>query len=231
VSTSYLNDIDKTALLDSSVKIGKGNYIGPYTIISGDVEIGDNNWIGPHSYIGSPPEHKEFHRYPKENRNFLGIKIGSENVIKEGVSIQLGSEKDTEVGNNNFIMHGAHIAHDALLLDNITISPYVVIAGHCKIGSKANIGISASIHQRKVVGGLTFIGMNSAVNKNCLPFSIYANVPATRFHFNIIGLERSGIALGDWTQRFLLKQRDWSLEEFPEEIAVFLKEYLRLLDS
>lgn len=48
----FINLIHKTARLYTNVKIGKGNFIGAYTVIGNDTQIGDFNMIQSYTVIG-----------------------------------------------------------------------------------------------------------------------------------------------------------------------------------
>lgn len=49
---SYINCIDKKSHISDTVKLGVGNYIGPYSIISADCNIGNFNIINNGAIIG-----------------------------------------------------------------------------------------------------------------------------------------------------------------------------------
>ncbi len=100
--------IHKTAIVHKKAKIGKGVNIGPYTIVGENVEIGDGCQIGPHSFldgwtkigkncriigqtaIGTPPQYLE---YKGEKTKVI---IGENNIIREFVTINRGTKKETE---------------------------------------------------------------------------------------------------------------------------------------
>ena len=52
------NEIHHMADISPFAIIGKGNTIGPYTVIRANVRIGNNNYIGPHVVIGEPAEYR-----------------------------------------------------------------------------------------------------------------------------------------------------------------------------
>ena len=100
--------INKYAILDSSVqvgpytviekgvKIGKNVKIGSNVVITGDTTISDGCEIYPFACIGTSPQHLRFKG--EETKVF----IGKDNVIREFVTINRGTEKGggvTTVGN------------------------------------------------------------------------------------------------------------------------------------
>ena len=163
--------IHKTVIIDGDVVIGEGTVIGPYTHIIGPVRIGANNWIGSHVVIGSPPEMSNCNHHEYEPT--MPIVIGNNNVIREFTAIQRGTERRTEIGDNCFIMEKCHIPHDAVIEDDVTMSPLVVLGGHCTVMAGATIGMSAVVHQFTVIGHCAMIAMNASVTKNIPPFSKY----------------------------------------------------------
>ena len=105
-----INFIHKTAVIDSTSRIGTNVSIGPYSIIHpnviigdnttidshciihADTEIGDNNKIHDHVVIGSDPQDLKFNTDIKTS-----VRILNNNIIREYVSIHRStrSEKPT----------------------------------------------------------------------------------------------------------------------------------------
>ena len=91
------------------VVIGSDTEIGAHVIIDGRTEIGERNRIYPFSTLGMPPQDIA---YRGEDTRLV---IGSDNVIREYVTINRATTKEeweTVIGNHNYIMAYAHIAHD-----------------------------------------------------------------------------------------------------------------------
>lgn len=168
-----MNNIHPTAIIDDRVVLGNNNVIRAYTIIEGPTLIGDNNIIGPNVVIGGPGQDT---RNPRYDSSECLIEIGSNNIIREFTAIQKPSYKDiTKVGNNVFLMQSVHIPHDAIIEDDVVITPMCVLAGLTNILQGANIGMGTSIHQYSVVGQYSLIAMGSALTKNVRPFTIFVN--------------------------------------------------------
>ncbi len=102
------NIIHDTAIIDKSVKLGKNNFIGAFVVITGDVEIGDNNRFESHISIGANAQHRN------SNKSY-GVKIGSNNVFREFVTVHSGIHNVTKIGNDNYFMNYSHVPHDAIL--------------------------------------------------------------------------------------------------------------------
>ena len=73
--------------------------------------------------------------------NFRGaksyVKIGNNNVIRENVVVNRGTNKDgcTVIGNDNFLLEGTHISHDTVVGDHCVFGYGTKIAGDCEIGN------------------------------------------------------------------------------------------------
>lgn len=166
--------------------MGKNNWIGPYCYIKGPVQIGDNNRFEAFCAIGTPAEFK--------GRMSAGtVVIGNRNKINEFVTIHsaLEGEEATVIGDDCYIMTKAHIGHDAVLQDHVTLSSASIVGGHSWVMKGANIGLGAAIHQKRVVGHYTMVGMGSVVIRHLPPFVIAKGVPAKWDRVNSVGLERS----------------------------------------
>ena len=113
--------IDSKAKIGINVKIGPFCYIGPKVQIKDNVElvsnvhvegntiIGKGTKIFPFASIGTQPQDLKY----KGENNIL--EIGEENIIREYVTINPGTEGGggkTVIGNKCLFMISSHIAHD-----------------------------------------------------------------------------------------------------------------------
>lgn len=184
------NFIHPTSIVEESVILGNGNYIGPFCYITGDTIIGDNNRFEAYCTIGTPAEHRDYF-YITEG----ALSIGNNNIFREYSSINIGSISRTVIGNNVTLLTGAHVSHDCILADKITLSHNVALGGHSIVMEGVNLGIAAICHQYSVLGAYSMIGMGSVVTKssNITPGNIYIGSPAKYLKPNTIGLERNNI--------------------------------------
>lgn len=222
-----MNQIHPTCHIETGAQIGHGNSIGPFTYISGNSRIGNNNFIGPHVTIGTPPEHYEFLKEFNSAINLGEVVIDNFNYIWEGVSIQSPTQNLTKIGSNCLLMHNSHVAHDCFLSDGTRLAPSASLGGHVFTGKMVQIGIGAAVHQRMRIRALTLVGMNSAVNLNLKPFSIYAGNPARFLKVNYTGLVRLGIdgsKLNSLANEVKKSFGDWNLNLFPKILLDLLDE-------
>lgn len=200
-------NIHPTAIISKKAKIDKGVKIGPYSIIGDNVTIGKgteinaycqidgNTAIGEHcrifngAVVGSIPQDLKF----KGENSFL--QIGDDNIIREYVTINLGTGEGgkTVIGSRNLIMAYSHIAHDCRVGNDCVIANCGTLAGHVVIDDKAVIGGLAAVHQFCHVGELSIIGGCSKVVQDIPPYSTCDGHPAKVYGLNSIGLKRAGV--------------------------------------
>ena len=167
------NLVHETAIIDwANLKIGKGNKIGPYSI------------------IGSDAQHM---REPSTGI----VEIGDNNVFFEYVNITRPTRYSsiTKIGDNNFFMSNSMIHHDCVIEDNITLSNFCVLSGHVHLMKGCILGLNVNVHQFQIIGSYSMIGMGTVVTpKNeILPGNIYVGTPARILRKNKIGLERNNV--------------------------------------
>lgn len=186
------NIIHDTAIVDKSVKLGKNNFIGAFVVITGDVEIGDNNRFESHISIGAKAQHR------LSDKSF-GVKIGSNNVFREFVTVHSGIQNVTKIGNNCYFMNYSHIPHDAILGNDITVANSVQMGGHTIIDDYCNIGLNSTIHQFSHLGEGSMLGMGCVVTKNKAiePYTIYVGNPCHKLKDNDYLIKKNNVELFD----------------------------------
>ncbi len=165
------------------------------SIVEDGAIIGNGLSLGYGCVIGCPPEHKNYFKKLGYKGNVL---IGANVVINNLVTIDSGIETPTTIGHNSFIMSHCHIGHDAILHENVTLSPGAVIGGHAEIGKNVTIGINASVHQRVKIPEGCMIGMGAIITKGAklLPYRKYVGV-GRDIGDNVKEIERDGLTPED----------------------------------
>ncbi|MCM8833032.1 MAG: acyl-ACP--UDP-N-acetylglucosamine O-acyltransferase [Candidatus Omnitrophica bacterium] len=235
--------IHNTAIVSQEAKLGKNVKVGPFAIIDGDVVIGDNveigpkvhildgtiignnNYIGEGTLIGNAPQDLKY----KGGRSF--VKIGNNNVIREYVTIHKSNTegKSTIVGDNNFIMTMAHIAHDCVIGNNVIIVNYAGLSGHIHIDDYAFVSGLTAIHQNVRIGAHAMVGGGVRITKDVMPFVMVSEEPARVFGLNMVGLKRRGFSAGKiailekvykifFREKLLLKDALTKIEKEVEQI-------------
>ena len=135
-----MNKIHSTAIVGENVKIGDNVEIGAFCVLEGNIEIGDNtklynnvvikaqknsyikigknNRFFPFCVIGGEPQD---YKFKGEESN---VEIGDNNIIREYVSINGGSDVGnvlagtknlTKICNNCYLYISSHVDHDVYL--------------------------------------------------------------------------------------------------------------------
>lgn len=198
------NSIHPTALISGDVTLGRNNQILAYTVLEGPLEIGDNNIIGPHAVIGTPGQNTREPRYDSTGKK---IRIGHNNIIREFTGIQKPCFGDiTELGSNNFLMQSVHVPHDALIEDDVTLTPTVVLAGSTIVLKGAVLGLGVTVHQRSIIGQYSMVAMNATIVKNIKPFSKF--IPGKDISVNEYVITKLGWeSYGDEIRGYVLENR------------------------
>ncbi|MFA5864107.1 MAG: acyl-ACP--UDP-N-acetylglucosamine O-acyltransferase [Phycisphaerae bacterium] len=186
-------EIDPTAqigpyvVIDDEVKIGPNCRIFPHVFINGYTTIGANNEIHSGAVIGDSPQDLAF----KPCRSY--VRIGDNNVIREGATIHRGStpESETVIGNHCYLMANSHIAHNCRLADHVKLANGVLLAGHVHIEEGSFLSGNSAVHQFTRIGRLCMISGNSRVTMDVPHFMIvYGNSDV--IGINRVGLKRAG---------------------------------------
>jgi UDP-N-acetylglucosamine acyltransferase len=201
--------VHPTAQVAAGARLGTGVSIGAYCVVGADVEIGDgttldahvvvagpsrlgrDNRIHPFASIGGDPQDKKFHGERSE------LVIGDRNTIREFVTINRGTADGggtTRIGDDNWIMAYAHIAHDCRIGSHTVFSNNATLAGHVVIGDHVILSGFSGVHQFCHIGAHAFIGMGCLVNGDVPPFVIMANEYGRPRGINAEGLKRRGFS-------------------------------------
>jgi len=201
--------VHATAQIDPAAKLGTGVSVGAFSVIAADVEIGDGTTIGPHvvvqgptrigrdnhiyqfASVGADPQDKKFHGEHSE------LVIGDRNTVREFVTINRGTGDGggaTRIGNDNWIMAYAHIAHDCVVGNHTIFSNNATLAGHVEVGDYAILSGFAGVHQFCRVGEHAFVGMGCLINGDVPPFVMVANEYGRPRGINSEGLKRRGFS-------------------------------------
>ncbi len=173
--------VDPLAEIDEDVEIGPFTTIGPHVrilagtrvmnsvSILGRVTIGHDNVIYPNVVIGGEPQDVSYAGSDTQ------VVIGNDNTIREGVTINRGSEKEdgvTRIGNKNFLMACSHVAHDCKLGNHIIMANGSLLGGHVHIDNYASLSGAVAVHHYTSIGSYSFIGGLSRVLHDVPPFML-----------------------------------------------------------
>lgn len=182
-------EVGPYSFIGPDVKIAAGTVIGCHAVIDGHTTIGKNNRIFTGAVIGSITQDLKF----KGDRSY--VKIGDNNIIREYVTVNMGTDKDTAttIGNNVLLMAYSHVAHDCVVKDGAILANCVALAGYVTIEEKAIIGGLSGVHQFVRIGKLAIIGGCSKATQDVVPYSNCDGHPLKVYGLNTIGLDRAKV--------------------------------------
>ena len=200
-------EVHPTAVISAGARLGQNVKIGPYSVVGENVVLGDNvelvsnvvvagrteigagTRIFPFSSIGHQPQDLKYKGEPST------LTIGQNCVIRENVTINpgtAGGNMTTRVGDNCLIMASAHVAHDCVVGNNVVLANYVGLAGHSVIGDFVRFGGMCAVHQFVRIGAHAFIGAQSMIDADVIPYGMAVGNRARLAGLNLVGLKRSG---------------------------------------
>jgi UDP-N-acetylglucosamine acyltransferase len=195
-------DVHPTAVVEPGCQLARGVRIGPYCMVSGEavigegtvlangvtilgrVRIGRRNSLHTGCVIGGEPQDISYRGTATE------VVIGDANVIREGVTINRGSEKEngqTVLGSHNFLMAASHVAHDCQIGDHVTIANGTLLGGHVRVESHASLSGAVAVHHFVRIGSWAFVAGISRV----------LGMPARPRCANLVALRRGGFAASE----------------------------------
>ncbi len=184
-------EIGPFCIVGPHVKIGAGTRVGPHVVLEGRTRIGERNRIFQFASIGAIPQHMQYRGEPTE------LVIGSENVIREFVTIHLGTAQDrgvTRIGNRNVLMAYCHVAHDCVLEDGVILANGATLGGHVRVERDAILGGLVGVHQFVRIGRHAMVAGLSGVSLDIPPFTRAAGFRTKLYGLNLVGLKRKGFS-------------------------------------
>src|SRR3990167_5458133 len=235
------NQIHPTALIAEGAQLAHGVCIGAYSVIGSDVvlknnvkvhshvvieghtTIGAHTEVFPFAVLGLAPQSIHYQGEP------TSLDIGENCTIREHATIHRGTVKGgmkTAVGNNCYIMIGAHIGHDCHIGNFVTMANNATLGGHVTVGDYTNIGGLAAVHQFVRIGAYAMISGTAGVNEDVMPFGTVMAMRAKLGGLNLIGMKRHGFVREDIhglrnAYKLLSKDQEGNFEERLNKVRTF----------
>ncbi len=199
--------IHPTAIIAANARLGAGVRVGPFCIvgdnvvlhddvelishvsIDGHTEVGAGTRVFPFASIGHQPQDL---KYAGEASRLV---IGKRCIIREAVTLNPGTKGGgmlTQIGDDCLIMANAHVAHDCMIGNSVIMANYVGLAGHCVIGDNVIFGGICVVHQFTRIGAHAFIGAQSMIDADVIPYGMALGNRANLAGLNLVGLKRRG---------------------------------------
>ena len=202
------NTIHPSAVIGKRAQLGEGNDIGPGCVIEDGASLGSHNklwmnvYVGPGTTLG---DDNQLHMsavvgHTPQDVSYAGApsytKIGSRNIIREYATIHRGTKEGTStvIGDDNFFMANAHVAHNCEIGHHVTLVNLATLAGYCTVDDGALLSGLVVIHQFVRIGTLAMVSGLSAVNRDVPPYMLCGGRPAVIQGLNVVGLRRAGIS-------------------------------------
>jgi UDP-N-acetylglucosamine acyltransferase len=201
-------NIHATAVIEDGAELGAGVEIGPFchvgsgarlgdgvvlqshAVVKGNTEIGPRTIVHTHAVLGGSAQ------YRGDSGAGAKLVIGADTVIREHVTMNLGSTKGggvTRVGDRGYFMAYSHIAHDCHVGNDVAFANGVALGGHVTIEDGVNIGALSAIQQYGRIGRKAFVGGVTGVPDDVIPFGMAWGDHARLEGLNLVGLKRSGV--------------------------------------
>ncbi|AXI46833.1 acyl-[acyl-carrier-protein]--UDP-N-acetylglucosamine O-acyltransferase [Sulfitobacter sp. SK012] len=200
--------IEEGAQIDASATVGPFCVVGPqvvlgpdvelksHVVVTGQTEVGAGTVIFSFAVIGEIPQDLKFKGEASK------LVIGKRNRIREHVTMNCGTEGGgglTSVGDDGLFMAGCHVAHDAIIGNNVIVVNSAAVAGHCVIEDDVIIGGLAGIHQWVRIGRGAIIGAVTMVTNDVIPYGLVQAPRGVLDGLNLVGLKRRGVSRADIT--------------------------------
>jgi len=197
--------VHPTAVVDPRAELDPTSDIGPYVVIDGPVriaartrvlagayltghtEIGVDNVIHPGAVLGHEPQDLGYRGAE------TGLRIGDRNVFREHSEVHRGTQAGTwtELGDDNYLMSQAHVAHNCRLGNAVIMATGATLGGHVVVEDQAFISGNCVVHQHCRVGRLSIMRGLSRAARDVPPFAISDGTHTVR-GLNRVGLRRAG---------------------------------------
>jgi UDP-N-acetylglucosamine acyltransferase len=183
-------DIGPLCILDGKIRIGPRTRLIGHVTILGFTELGADNVLHPGAVIGDEPQDLTYTGVARS------VKIGDRNVFREYSTVHRGSEHGdvTIMGDDNFMMQNAHVAHDCRVGNSTIIAGGALLAGWVELGDRALVSGNCVVHQYTRIGRLAMMRGLSRTSRDVPPFCIMDGTHTLR-GINVVGLKRAGIPL------------------------------------
>lgn len=230
--------IHPTAVVEPGARLGEGVRIGAFSIVGPEVSLGDGcvlhghvvvggrTTIGPRTQIfpfasiGLQPQDLKYKGEPST------LEIGADNVIREHVTMNPGTEGGgmvTRIGDGCLFMVGVHVGHDCQVGNQVIMANNATLAGHVTVQDFAVLGGLSAVHQFARIGRFAMVGGVTGVERDVIPFGSVMGDRARLSGINIVGMKRRGLSrdeIHDVRKAYrLLFASEGTFQERLEEVA------------
>ncbi|MHC4470530.1 MAG: acyl-ACP--UDP-N-acetylglucosamine O-acyltransferase, partial [Planctomycetota bacterium] len=161
-----------------------------HSLVGRNTVLGRENVVHPGAVVGHAPQ--DISTTGKEDARLVA---GHRNVFREYSTLHRGSRdgSETVLGDDNFIMSTAHVAHDCKLGNRVIMASGALLAGHVHVEDRAFLSGNAAVHQFCRIGTLAMISGLSRVGKDAPPYFLVKG-DSLVYGLNTVGLQRAGLS-------------------------------------
>jgi len=180
-------DVGPFVIIDGPARIGPRTRLMAGVHVTGQTEVGADNVVHPGAVLGNEPQDLAYAGAPS------GLRIGDRNVFREHSEVHRGTAPGsfTEVGDDNYVMSRAHIAHNCRVGSRAIIASGAMLGGYVVVEDQAFVSGNCVVHQFVRIGRLAIMRGLSRTSRDVPPFSILDGTHTVR-GLNRIGLRRAG---------------------------------------
>lgn len=160
-------EVGPFCVIGPDVKIGPGCKLLSHVVVTGRTTLGANNMLHHHAVIGGWPQDRKYRGAPTR------VEIGDNNIIREAVTIHVGTEKGggvTRLGDGNFLMVNTHLGHDVQVGSNCLFANNCMLGGHVICGDNVNMMGGCAVHHLVTIGEFSYLGGDSRIHHDVPPF-------------------------------------------------------------
>lgn len=175
------------AVIEGPVRIGAETRVMAHAVLRGATQLGRRNVVHPGAVLGGEPQDLAF----SGAETFLTV--GDDNVFREHVTVHRGTApaSATVVGNGNYFMQSAHVAHNCRIGDATIVAGGALLAGHVDLADHAFVSGNCVVHQHVRIGRFALLRGLSRTSRDVPPFCLMDGTHTVR-GVNVVGLRRAG---------------------------------------
>lgn len=178
------------AMVEANVVVGDDCQLHSHSLVRAGTTLGKRNLVHPFAVLGGPPQDR---RYKGEPTTLV---IGDDNTFREHTTAHRGTTQGggiTRIGSGCLFMAGAHIAHDVIVGNHVTLANNTLLGGHVEVFDYVVTGGHVAAAPFVRIGNRAFLAGGAMVERDIPPFVIAAGDRATVRALNRVGLERSQV--------------------------------------
>jgi len=180
-------EVGPYVVIEGPVRVGPRTRLMPHVVLMGDTHLGADNVLHPGVVLGDTPQDLAYRDTPS------GVRIGDRNIFREFSQVHRGTQPDTVtvLGDGNFLMVNAHVAHNCRIGSRVIIAGGALVAGHVVVDDDAFISGNCVVHQHVRIGRLSIMRGLSRTSRDVPPFALVDGTHTVR-GVNRVGLRRAG---------------------------------------